>query len=56
VVVAAVRFRPEEASGLDAGLRALAAQPFGPYLLTVVALGLAVYGVFCFVDARYHRV
>lgn len=56
VVVAAVRFRPEEASGLDAALRGLAAQPFGPYLLAAVALGLLAYGIFCFFDARYHRV
>lgn len=56
VVVAAIRFRPEEASGLDAALKGLAEQPFGPYLLIAVALGLAAYGVFCFFDARYHRV
>lgn len=56
VVVAAIRFRPEESSGLDAALKGLAAQPFGPYLLAAVALGLAAYGVFCFFDARYHRV
>lgn len=56
VVVAAIRFRPEEANGLDSALRALARQPFGPWLLALVALGLAAYGVFCFFDARYHRV
>lgn len=55
VVIAAIRFRPEEA-GLDAALHTLAAQPFGPYLLAAVALGLLAYGVFCFFDARYHRV
>ena len=56
VVIAAIRFDPAEASGLDAALKSLASQPFGPYLLIVVALGLACYGVFCFFDARYHRV
>lgn len=56
VVVAAIRFRPDEASGLDAALKSLVTQPFGPYLLAAVALGLAAYGVFCFFDARYHRV
>jgi hypothetical protein len=56
VVIAAVRFRPDEAAGLDVALKTLAAQPFGPYLLAAVALGLAAYGVFCFFDARYHRV
>jgi hypothetical protein len=56
VVIAAIRFDPAEASGLDAALKSLASQSFGPYLLIVVALGLACYGVFCFFDARYHRV
>lgn len=56
VVIAAARFRPEEAAGLDAALKTLAGQPFGPYLLMAVALGLACYGAFCFLDARYHRV
>ncbi len=56
VVVAAIRFRPDEASGLDAALKGLASQPFGPYLLGLVALGLIAYGIFCFFDARYHRV
>lgn len=56
VVVAAIRFRPDEASGLDAALKGLAAQPFGAFLLMAVAFGLAAYGVFCFFDARYHRV
>jgi Domain of Unknown Function (DUF1206) len=56
VVIAALRFDPNEASGLDTALKTLATQPFGPYLLIAVALGLACYGVFCFFDARYHRV
>jgi hypothetical protein len=56
VVVAAIRYRPEQASGLDAALKGLAGQPFGPYLLGLVAVGLIAYGVFCFFDARYHRV
>lgn len=56
VMIAALRFDPNEASGLDTALKTLATQPFGPYLLIAVALGLACYGVFCFFDARYHRV
>jgi hypothetical protein len=56
VVVAAVRFDPSQANGLDPALKALAGQPFGLILLAVVALGLGAYGVFCFFDARYHRV
>jgi hypothetical protein len=56
VVVAAFRFDPSQANGLDPALKALAGQPFGLILLAVVALGLGAYGVFCFFDARYHRV
>lgn len=54
--LAALNYQPERAEGLDAALKALAAQPFGAYLLGAVAIGLASYGVFCFFDARYHRV
>ena len=56
VVVAAVRFDPAQANGLDPALKALAGQPYGMFLLAAVALGLAAYGVFCFFDAKYHRV
>ena len=56
VVYAAVRFDPSQANGLDPALKALAGQPFGMFLLAAVALGLAAYGVFCFFDAKYHRV
>jgi len=55
-VVAAVQFDPSKANGLDPALKALAAQPFGMFLLVVVAIGLAAYGVFCFFDAKYHKV
>lgn len=56
VVVAAIQFDPAKASGLDAALRSLTQTPLGPWLLVVVALGLAAYGVFCAFDAKYHRV
>jgi len=55
-VVAAVQFDPSKANGLDPALKTLAAQPFGMFLLVVVAIGLAAYGVFCFFDAKYHKV
>jgi hypothetical protein len=55
LVLAAVRSNPSEARGLDGALAALAEQPFGPYLLALVAAGLAAYGVFALVEARYRR-
>jgi hypothetical protein len=36
-------------------LVALLQQPFGPWLLGLVALGLIAYGVYSFVEARYRR-
>jgi len=56
IVIAAVRFDPVQANGLDAALKTLAGQPYGPYLLVVLAIGLLAYGVFGLVDARYHRI
>ena len=55
LVVAAFRNNPGEAQGLDGILATLAAQPFGLYLLGAVAAGLAAYGVFALVEARYRR-
>jgi hypothetical protein len=56
LTLAAIQFNPGEAAGLDAALKTLAAQPFGPFLLILVALGLLAYGVFLFFDAKYHKV
>lgn len=52
---AAATYDPEKAGGLDDALTTLRDQPFGPYLLTAVALGLLAYGVYCFAWARYVR-
>ncbi|MGB3441433.1 MAG: DUF1206 domain-containing protein [Actinophytocola sp.] len=56
VVVAAVQSQPAKATGLDVALKTLAAQPFGTFLLVVIAIGLAAFAVFTFFDARYRRV
>ncbi|MFF3866557.1 DUF1206 domain-containing protein [Micromonospora sp. NPDC001898] len=56
VVVAAVNYDPEKARGLDAALRTLRDQSYGPVLLVLVALGIACYGVYCFLQSRYRKV
>lgn len=56
LVQAAYQSDPEEARGLGGALSTLAGQPFGPYLLGVVALGLVAFGLFMFVVARYRRI
>jgi hypothetical protein len=53
--LAAIRSNSAEAGGLDAALRTLAGQPFGPVLLIAVALGFAAFGIYCFAAARSHR-
>ena len=55
LVVAAVRFDPAQPTGLDAGLQAVADEPYGPVVLVVLALGLVAFGVHCFFDARYRK-
>lgn len=44
------------ASGLDAALHTLAQQPFGTFLLIVVAVGFAAHGIFCFCESKYRKV
>jgi len=56
LVQAALQSDPDEAHGLGGALSAVAAQPFGPYLLGLVAFGLVAFGLFMFVVARYRRI
>jgi hypothetical protein len=53
LVYAALTFDPARAAGLDGALRTILDAPFGQVLLTLVALGIAAFGAFCFVRARY---
>ncbi|MEV7007011.1 DUF1206 domain-containing protein [Streptosporangium sp. NPDC051022] len=55
VVRAAITYDPDEAKGIDSTLRAMADAPAGPWLLAVVALGLVLFAVYCFFEARLHR-
>lgn len=52
-VWASITFDPDKAGGLDDALKTLRDQPYGPYLLTVVALGLASFGAYCFAWSRH---
>jgi hypothetical protein len=56
VVTAAVNYDPAASRGLDAALRSLAQQPWGGWLLLVVAVGIGAYGVFGLAQARYRKV
>lgn len=55
LMLAAFRQEPGEAKGLAGALNILTEQPYGPQLLGIVAAGLALYGLYMFVESRYRR-
>jgi len=52
-VYAAVTHDAKKSGGLDQALFEVLDQPFGPVLLTLVALGLVCFGLFTFAQARH---
>lgn len=55
VLQAAHYSNPNQVKGLDGALYSLTQQPFGKFLLAVVAFGLVAYAVYLFVQARYRK-
>lgn len=53
---AAIGYDPNEARGLAGVLKSLDQQPFGPFILAVVAFGLIAFGIHLFVMAWYRRI
>ncbi|WP_258946540.1 DUF1206 domain-containing protein [Lentzea californiensis] len=52
VGLAAINADPQQSGGMDKALKTLAAQPYGMFLLSAVAIGIAAFGVYCFAAAR----
>jgi len=50
---AAISYDASKARGLDGALHTVLELPFGRILLTLIALGIAAFGAFLFVRARY---
>jgi len=46
---------PRQAKGVDSALRTLASTPLGPWLLVLVAIGLIMFGLFSFCQAKWQR-
>ncbi len=55
LVKAALEHDPRDAIGLDGALSEVASQPYGRYLLVLVAAGLLLFGAYCMIEARYRR-
>lgn len=56
LVRAALRHEANSGVGLDGALSKVSAEPYGTYVLTVVAAGLAAYAAWCWVRARYEDI
>lgn len=56
LILAAIRSDASQARGLGGALAALAQQPFGPWLLGLVALGFIAYSIYSLIEARYRQI
>ncbi|EME21947.1 DUF1206 domain-containing protein [Rhodococcus triatomae] len=55
VIVATLRSDPSKATGIDGAVKTLGEAPFGQFLLVAAGAGIASYGLYSFVMARYAR-
>lgn len=55
VIVAVFTSDPSKATGIDGAVKTLGSQPFGQILLVLAGVGIALYGLYAFVLARYAR-
>jgi hypothetical protein len=53
---AAWQYDPQEAGGLGQALQKVVQQPYGPWLLAVIAVGLIAYGLYALIMSRYRRI
>lgn len=53
--LAAYNFDPSQARGIEGALAALVRQPYGPWLLAVVAAGLIAFGIYSMTGAAWLR-
>lgn len=56
LTLAAYQHDANEAIGLDGALQKVREQPYGPWLLGLVALGFIAYGIYQFVLSRYRHI
>jgi hypothetical protein len=55
ILKTAIDYNPRETVGLDGALARVHRQPFGPWLLGLVAAGLIVFAAYSMFEARYRR-
>ena len=55
IIVAAVTWNARQVEGLAEALQTVASQPYGPWLLLAVAIGLLGYAVHCILESAYRH-
>lgn len=55
VIVAAVKANPHKAGGLDLALRELLGMTAGPFLVGLTGIGLIVFGLYGYTEAKWRR-
>ena len=55
LVRSAVRYDPNQATGLDGALRRLATESWGVIVVAIVGIGFAAYGIFCLATFTHRR-
>jgi hypothetical protein len=56
LIQAAIQYDPSEARGLGGALQELLEQPYGPWLLGLMAIGFLAHGIYMFIRGRYRRI
>lgn len=56
LIQAAINHNPAQSKGLGQALSVLISQPFGTFMLAIVAIGFIAYAGFSFVNAKYNKV
>ncbi|HEY9859466.1 MAG TPA: DUF1206 domain-containing protein [Candidatus Obscuribacterales bacterium] len=56
LIIAAWQSKASQARGFGGVLATLEHQPFGSWLLGLMALGLIAYSIYALVEARYRRI
>lgn len=55
LVIAAAQHDPQQAVGFSGAIREISQQTWGELVLWGVAIGVFLYGLFCFAEAKYRR-
>ena len=55
LLLAGIHRAPSEAKGTRGAIQSLGQNPFGTWILALIAIGLSLYGIYMLVEARYRK-